>query len=82
MKNEPIFINRACPEGCEGTKTREGSKSAVMPGSDADTLQRMTEAAMKKAVELGVMWKYVEEGQYLQNRDNMKEIIKAALLAG
>lgn len=61
--------------------TTETNKCQVCV-SDAETLRRMTEAAMKKAVELGVIWKYAEEKQYLTNWNNMREIVKAALLVG
>ncbi|HUT16963.1 MAG TPA: hypothetical protein VMW84_01545 [Acidobacteriota bacterium] len=41
----------------------------------------MIEAAMKKAVELGVFPKKVDEETYFQNWANMDEILEAALEA-
>lgn len=42
---------------------------------------KMLATAMKKAVELGVFPKYTGERQYIENWENMQNILEAALLA-
>ena len=44
-----------------------------------EVTQKMLEAAMKKAVETGVLAKSVDEETYLKNWDGMKKALQAAL---
>ena len=48
---------------------------------DMEVTQEMLNAAMKKAVELGVFPKNLGPDEYLKNRDTMKACLQAALAA-
>lgn len=78
MKNSVEQLNECYRKG-ECQKHPEASESASTLGSDADILQRKTEIAMKKAVELGMMPKFATECDYLRNWSDMKEVVRAIL---
>ncbi len=67
-------------------RTNKQENPAELEASDVDVMpqivtQEMLNAAVKKAVELGMIPKYAGEEDYLTNWSNIQKVVYAALYA-
>lgn len=65
--------------GFEGEQTPLSS-SALLAGSATEVTENMLHAAMKKAVELGVLSEFAHQDEYIRNFDRMRQVLNSALL--